>query len=1108
MFDKKGKKLFKFIWPRSEELKFYLVGYIYLIPLFIFIFFILDGKILTTTDVLVPYLDSSLYYKIFYFSGNASLSFMCEMFLSLFNLPPSDIQLIIYFLLILFSYTSLFLLFSYLFKDEKFISLILSILFLNFEFLWAYFYSATGLNFFLAFSPMIMLFFIKINKNEISTLRGISLLTVSIIGSLFVVTEIIQYIILIYFPILLLSFYEEVISKHSKASIINFFINQLKIIASIILSLILLIYMFYPWISVLLSNNSNNSKINQLYITYSSKNFFIYNNWLGNLGNSTSAVGIVLGVGGINTSYTYIIGLIFIVASTIYAIKSKNKLFFFIYVAAILLLIYIQMAIRFPFLLFSIISSNYLLKALLMTINEPAESFYILSIYVYLMLGIMLGESLIKIKNYKSLLNVKNNKKLKNNKKYFMSFLNSKNLFRSSLTLLIVIIIVLSGIYIKDIQYTSHEYYGYSPYGTYKISTHVPKYIFDIYNYVLNDSKNITLGQTLFLPYTPPYTLLWNELSPIFYNFPPSSPYQLQLFQYLIYYINLGIENGSGSILGSLNINYLAIIKVINQTQTGGVMIGYNNLNEPYGLYGNPKVFINYFSNSPDFKIISNTNDYIIFKNLKYSGLNAYYGALAITDFNWTYFKNKGTANNLKQNIMYNLNISKYLINENLLNTPKSRYLWDITQYPDRNVTFDNNTLMLTYNKKITSIDYLKFGIPVVAGMKLEFSMNITSLNNSTAIYANGLDFATINRTIIVGRYLQNGTYDVKPDSVVIASEIYTIPENITYILPWFGFYNANGTFIINNFAIKIISINNNSSFPIWSSSINNLYENNNLYTILHQFDILQNIPIIRYSTQLNESYFLKVLPYHNKVNETGIYVIPTYYVFKNYGYVWSEDGYSTLNPGSSEIGNLNITPGYYNLIFKLTGRGSGIISVNNNKFIYNTFYNPDFCLNIKLNITSSLNISIYNIVGQINLLYILLIGPNITKYQENILSEKSYHIDILKNSDLYSNIIFNMNDNENTSMILVMNQNFNSYWHLKYTIENKTITEQPFIINGWQTGFIIPKGIKNLSIEYILPTSVFVYYYITLVGVPLFLIINTIIYFIYIVRRKKIVQK
>ncbi|MGC8686886.1 MAG: hypothetical protein ACP5SF_04960 [Thermoplasmata archaeon] len=925
---------------------------------------------------------------------------------------------------------------------------------------------------------MITLNYIKINRNEISAVKGILFLSLSILGSSFWITEAIPFSIILYFPVLILSIYENIGIKHS---ISVFFKNQLRILLGLMLSVFISIYMYYPWISAVISGPSKNTEFS----LFHSSNFFLKNGW-GILNNGISVLGYVTGM-NFNTAEAFIFGFLFIIAATVYATKTRDPLFKSFYIILILTVMYIQIAITYPKPLFSFISLNSIIDSIFVTINEPGQTFIFVQTWEFILLGIMLYNFLLYISEMKGHSNT--------NKKFF-KFINNniyyrKFISRGLITLILVIIIVLSGLYVSNAYSTENGYSTYSPYGYYKLPNYVPQYIYEISNIVTKDNYiNNTFKQVLFLP-SYYYENIWQGISPYFLAFPPQNQYEIGLFQSLINEINSNDEIGSGTILSSMNIGYVAILKTVNQTPNNAFM-GYDNFGEPYAIFGSPKIFISYFENSPNFKLISNTDQYALFKNLKDKGsLMAYESAFMLTNFNVSYnTENNNKLENLNDEMLGKFNISNY-------NLISNNGIYWTDQYNNLNY-FNNNSIFITFNGTVNPEHfayYYEFGFPVVPGMKILLSSTLHSFSNSTANYYQGFDLAEQNESILPGKYWQNGFYTIGSDSWVNASAIFTVPENVTYILPWFQFMNVKGRFMVTNMTASIVSIINGSSYPEWSQSQNKSFLNsNNVINYLTNIGIGNNAPIVENATNMpNKGDFINVSPYCGSINQSGIYILPMYFYLQKYGYIFNEGTYSIMNPGSGMHGYVNVRKGIYSIILRVNGKGLGNIIINNNTYIYNTFYNNSFNIGISSYLNSKLNIIINNIIGQVNIYDIVLAGPNFTNEQRSIFNSKVYSPGTLSGSDYFSKIKFSINTSNN-SYILLFKESFNPAWHLKYYINGIKNVESPFDINGWQNGYLIPKNATNLTLYFVLDRNVSFYYYVTLIGTPL-LLAATVIY-------------
>ncbi len=143
------------------------------------------------------------------------------------------------------------------------------------------------------------------------------------------------------------------------------------------------------------------------------------------------------------------------------------------------------------------------------------------------------------------------------------------------------------------------------------------------------------------------------------------------------------------------------------------------------------------------------------------------------------------------------------------------------------------------------------------------------------------------------------------------------------------------------------------------------------------------------------------------------------YFYLQKYGYVFNKGIYSIMNPGSSMQGYVNVRNGIYSIILRVNGKGLGNIIINNNTYIYNTFYNNSFRLGISSYLNSKLNIIINNIIGQVKIYDIVLAGPNFTNQQRSIFNSRVYSPRLLSGNDFFSKIKFSINTNNNSYILL-----------------------------------------------------------------------------------------
>ena len=404
-----------------------------------------------------------------------------------------------------------------------------------------------------------------------------------------------------------------------------------------------------------------------------------------------------------------------------------------------------------------------------------------------------------------------------------------------------------------------------------------------------------------------------------------------------------------------------------------------------------------------------------------------------------------------------------------------------------------NSTILVGFKSHSTgySTSYLSEGLPVSEGISLKFSSEIKSINNGIATYYDGFDYAFSNESILPGHYWQNGLYHLVGNKSVVAEGIYTVPENVSYVLPWISFYNASGYFIISNLSITVIRTGDNSSFPFsyvtsenelnlsaWSlnSTIESLFPNSDMVPV----NDLGNISGI---SSVNVSI------YNGTTSLPELYIVPVYYLFYKYGYVWGNGNYSVLNPGSYEKGNLSLKDGFYNIGLKISGEGFGVIQVNNQSYFYNTITNGGTEIQLNINVHSGVSVLIRNVIGQVNLYDIVLVGPNLSNGLKNIITgalpEPSYTM--LQN---LGQSVISLNISTNEPVIIVMKESYNDGWSLSYQASGVEHEEKPILFNGYEMLFILPMNFKNITLRFIPPRFMIAQVYITTISLPAFLTI------------------
>ena len=1064
---------------------YYSIGVITIIFFLGIVKFIIGSKVLDLTDIYVPYYNSSQYYQSFFGLwkisdtgeiGNAPISMLYSAILSSFGVSYTSMQFVVFSTLVFFDYSSLFVLISYIAGGKYKLVLLLTFFLFFIEFRWAGFLTGTGINFFLAFAPFLIYFSLRMLKSEIPPLRSIIFISLSFVGASFEITEAFPYSLFVYSPVLIMAIIQYIIKEHNLSSLKIFIEKQLIFLAGIFVGLLILIYPYYPWI--LASLGVGSSYVSSLKSTYSNTNIFIANAF-SSLGSGASMLGSVFGISGI---YAFVFGVVFIFIVSAYIIKRKNDvtvLSAFIFV--MFLVIYAQLAISFPVQLFRFITIFPFLSELLITINEPAQLFYLVVIWEYFIVGVAFFDL---IQNYGALSKLLKIKLIKYGKRTINSKANinkkPKPIFQTVLTVLIAILFLNTLISVSSLA-TGHS--SYTPYGNYDIQNYIPNYVQNIYQTSFNNSVNVDQKILLLPDY--PRVERWEQTSPLFFTFPPSNTQQMSLFESFIDDIHNHIEIGTGSILGQMDIGYIAVVNALNQSETGPI-IGYDNFHQPYAIFGNPTAFYNYFNSSPDFRLISNNRNYSMFMNLNNTGLFQIYSGEAVLNNNSHVFI-ENRSSNLQTIPQSSQAMASSIASVNILkNLTQSNY-W--TPFGE-NITeeFQNSNMLVNFSSFSPGyyVSYLRSGFPVSSGMTIKFSSSIKSLNDSSSTYYDGFDFAYTNETIVPGHYWQNGIYLVQGNATNEASGLYTVPENVTYIIPWIAFHDATGSFTISNLSINIVQTGNDSSFPFaYINSKNRTtlsgQELGNTVRSLFPNSVLLFANSTGYIPNLNS---INVTIYKNSTSSMGLYIVPFFYLSEKYGYVWGNGNYSVLNPGSYEMGNLSLKYGFYHIEIKISGNGFGSIQINNISYIYNTLDDGVSTIQANISVGKILLLQIHNIVGEVKLYDVALVGPNLLHKLDNMLTgaltEPSYRLNP-KGSPSH----FQLNLSINGSSVLVMKESFTDGWSISYDASGREHIEKPLLVNGYQMMFILPGNSSNISFAFQPPLVMSVQLYITVALLP-----------------------
>lgn len=1081
---------------------YYSIGVIIIAIFLVVLKFLIGSRVLDLADIYIPYYNPSEYYQHFFILwktsdsggiGNAPVSMLYGLVLSWLGVSYLNMQFVIFSILIFSDYSSLFILISYIADGRNKIALLLTIFLLMVEFKWAGLLSATGLNFFLAFSPLLVYFSLRIFKSEITPSRSVIFISLCFVGASFEITEAFTYTLFIYFPIIIMSLIKIIIKEQKLKEFKIFIEKQLTFFGGALIGLIILIYEYYPWI--LASLGVGSGYIPLLRSTFLNTNIFLANGFTV-LGSGPSVLGDVFGLPGI---FALIYGIAFIFVMGIYIAKrNRNIVILSAFIFIISLVIYVQLAISFPNQLFHIVTSIPLINEILITLNEPAEFFYILAIWEYFIVGVAFFDL---VQNYGELSKFLKAKFVKNKRRgvYNSTVIKKKQkpTIQIALTILTTILFLSTFVTVSSV---ANGHSSYTPYGNYNIPNYVPNYVRCIYE---TSAKNIINGpQKILLLPDYPRVERWEETSSLFFNFPPSNVEQMNLFQSLINDIHNHVEAGAGNILGQMDIGYIAIVKALNQTETGPI-IAYDNFNQPYAILGNPMVFYDYFNSSPDFSLISNNRNYSIFRNLNNTGMfHVYSGEASLNDNPHTFVENKASKLNVPPNncSLLTSNISSVNILGNLI---KSAYWTSFGK--NTSEEFLNSTIFVSFNSFSSGYytSYLTSGFPVSPGMKLKFSSQIRAINDSLGTYYDGFDIAYSNETIVLGKYWQNGLYTVQRNSIAVASGTFTVPENVTYILPWISFHNVTGLFAISNLSINIIHTGNYSSFPLANPTSQNT-------TILSSQSLVNTIASLfpnsaliftNNTNNIQSISSLNVSIYNNITALPGLYIVPYFYLSEKYGYVGGDGNYSVLNPGSYEMGSLSLSEGTYQVEVLISGNGFGNIQINNKSYIYDTLADGVFTIRVNISVENFLNLNVHNILGEIKLYDIALAGPNMSNNLVNMLNGFSSKLSYYLNPNGNPSYI-KMNLFANSSTIVVLKESFSNDWSVSFFAFGTKHTERPFLVNGYQMMFIIPDNSTNISFTFHPPFFMTVQVYLTLILIPTFIFLALIMYVFDIKRR------
>ena len=1073
----------------------YLLG-ILVLMLFLGVLNIIIGqKVLDITDIFIPYYEPSQYLSSFFSLwktgdvggiSNAPLSTLVGGVLSLIGITYVKMQFIIFSILVFFAFTSIYILISYLSNGKNILSLFFAFLFLLIEFRWAGFVGATGLNYFLAFSPLLIYFFIKMVRSEMSKISAVISIALSLIGASFAITEAVPYSLFIYSPLLIMALIDIIILKHNLTAVKIFVKTQITFLSGILLGIFVLIYIYYPWIlgGLGIGNSYSTAGIGQ---TYRSTNFFIANSFSSLLAGP-AVFGTVMGFTG---TLAAIVGSLFLLILLPYVIKRRsNVLLLSAYFFIVLVTLYIQLAISFPDQLFRLIASIPVLTSLLITLNEPAQMYYIVAIWAYVIITMAFFDFL---QNYhvvfKTLF-----KHIPNC--FLRSFVRLKNKSRIKVMasiFVVTLLVLLSYGTASSIYNTSNGYAVYTPYGNYKIPNYIPNYVRSIYNVAANNS-GADISKVLLLP-DYPRVERWEQTSPYFYTFPPANSFQMNLFKLFISDIQAGSKNGTAPILNQMDIGYIAVVKALNQTKTGP-SIGYDNFNQPYAIFGNPSIFYSYFNNSPDYRLIQSNDNYALFENTDNTGLFQDFsstGLVSNASVHYTIKNNSVLKSPPPNSSEGNLSATT----ANILQGIIKRKYWTPFGH-DVSENFSNATIQLDFPSNATGAysSYLGFQLPVSPGDELLFSTNITSLDGSNTTYYNGLLYSKSKSSTM---------YNVSDNNTVEVSGNYTVPNNSSSLLPYMEFKNPHGKFIIDGITLRVIKSGNSSSYvyPGFSSENNTVLTNSSLESEMNSLFPSLDTLFLNNSEATNGLTTINVSVYRGSINSPGIYTVPLYYILDKYGYVGGNGNYTVMNPGSYAWGNLTPVGGSYAIFLKVSGSGFGSLVIGGSSYTYNTLASHSYFFKLNKTVKSNLTFLINNIIGQIRSYDLVLVGPNVSSSLIDSLTSLRNDLNYTLIDPNYTSGM-GLKINTSVTSIMVMKEGYSTSWEMTYTDSGKVHHELPFLVNGWEMGFKIPREATDIAFRFTPPLLQESQIYITAISFPL-LMLTSLLTFLFSFKRKEI---
>ena len=212
------------------------------------------------------------------------------------------------------------------------------------------------------------------------------------------------------------------------------------------------------------------------------------------------------------------------------------------------------------------------------------------------------------------------------------------------------------------------------------------------------------------------------------------------------------------------------------------------------------------------------------------------------------------------------------------------------------------------------------------------------------------------------------------------------------------------------------------------------------------------------------------------------------------------------MNPGSYAWGNLTLVGGSYAIFLKVSGSGFGNLVIGGSSYNYNTFTSHSYFFKLNKNVKSNLTFLMSNIIGQIRSYDLVLVGPNVSSSLIDSLTGLRNGLNYTLIDPNYTSDI-GLKVNTRIASIVVMKEGYSTSWEMTYIVSGKVHHELPFLVNGWEMGFIIPSEATDIAFRFTPPPLQESQIYITTISFPTLMLVS-LLTFLFSFKRKEILQR